>query len=264
VPVDTHVHFHRLALAGPTLESAAANFAAVSPGHSKLTGMVLLTEAARERVFGPLATVGQAGAWRIAPAAGETQTLIAESRGRRIAIVCGRQVRCELKLEVLALGTTAEFPDGRSLDETITAVRSEGALAVLPWGFGKWTGQAGKVIREALSRWPAEKVYGGDNGGRMQLQGRPDLLREAERRGFRILPGTDPFPFGADYRRVGAFGLLAPIDPDPAAPWQSLRNWLEAGEGRPEPYGRALNPLRFVFNQGWIQVHNRMRPKAAA
>jgi hypothetical protein len=226
--------------------------------------MVLLTEAARERVFKPLAAEGRADDWRLSPVAGEAQTLIAECRGRRVAIVCGRQVRCELGLEVLALGTIAEFPDGRSLDETIATVRAEGALAVLPWGFGKWSGRAGQLIREALSRWPADQVFGGDNGGRMQLQGKPSLLREAEGRGFRILPGTDPFPFGADYRRVGAFGLLAPIEPELSAPWKSLRDWLEVKGGRPQPYGRALNPLRFVFNQGWIQVHNRLRRRAAA
>lgn len=263
LPVDSHVHFHRLALVDPTLEAAAGNFLAAGARNAQLTGMLLLAEAARERIFEQLAAARDSGGWQISAVAEEPQTLIAASRGRRIALVCGRQVRCSLGLEVLALGTTAAFPEGRPVDETIERVRADGALAVLPWGFGKWWGQAGRVIREGLDRWAAGEVFAGDNGGRLQLQGMPGLLREAERRGFRILPGTDPFPFAGDYRRVGAFGFLAGIEPELSRPWTTLRRWLDSGAVKPEPYGLALDPLRFMFNQCWIQVHNRMGPGLA-
>ena len=75
------------------------------------------------------------------------------------------------------------------------------------------------------------------------------------------LKGSDPFPFGRDYRRVGGFGFLAGVEPDPARPWGVIRDWL-AGGGVPVPYGRAVGLGRFTVNQLWIQVHNRLPRKA--
>lgn len=263
VPVDAHVHFHRLALVGPTLDAAAGNFAACTTDGTPLTGILLLAQSARERVFEQIADAAVVDGWRISTPPSEAQTAMAESGGRRIAVVCGRQIRCELGLEVLALGTTASWPDGQPLVATLERVRADGALAVVPWGLGKWTGEAGRVMRQTLQQGSPDTLFAGDNGGRLQGLGLPGLLREAAARGYRILPGTDPFPFGADYRRVGAFGFRAAIDPRSPAPWTALRDWLGREAGRPEPYGRGLNPLRFVFNQGWIQVVKRMQQGSA-
>lgn len=261
-PVDAHVHFHQRRFVEPTLESAAANFSRVnmpssSLAGSSLAGALLLTESSRERIFEGLGESAGSGRWKFRQVNGEPQTIVAEAGEQQIAIVCGRQVRCAGGLEVLALGTTARFPAGRSAEQTIEAVRANGALAVLPWGFGKWAGRAGRTVRAIFRRYPPAALFAGDNGGRLQLLGMPGLLREAHRSGLRILPGTDPFPFARDYRRVGAFGFLAAVEPDPLHPWRSLREWLEDADTRPQPYGTALHPLRFMFNQGWIQVHNR-------
>ena len=38
---------------------------------------------------------------------------------------------------MLALGSEHDFPHDRSLEDTIAAVRTSGAVAVIPWGFGK-------------------------------------------------------------------------------------------------------------------------------
>lgn len=198
------------------------------------------------------------------PVSGEPETVIAEKAGCRIAIVCGRQIRCKLGLEVLALGTTARYPDDHDVEETVDLVRSRGALPVLPWGFGKWIGRSGARIRELFRSQTPGSLFGGDNGGRLQTLGLPKILKAASREGFPVLPGTDPFPFGADYRRVGSFGFLAAVEQDPTHPWLSLRRAI-VGAGRPpEPYGRALAPMRFLLNQGWIQVHNRLGPRGDA
>jgi hypothetical protein len=219
---------------------------------------LLLAESSREHVFEQLAEASHFGRWRIDPVVAEPQTVVAESAGFKIAIICGRQIRCRLGLEVLAVGTTVRYPDGCHLEETIDVVRSDGVLAVVPWGFGKWIGRAGIRIRDLFNSQSPESLFAGDNGGRLQILGMPKPLKAASRAGFRVLPGTDPFPFGADYRRVGAFGFLAAMEPDPTHPWRSLHSWLDRIVRSPVPYGRALPPVRFLFNQGWIQVHNRM------
>jgi hypothetical protein len=197
------------------------------------------------------------------PVSNEPETIIARTDAYTIAIVCGRQIRCQLGLEVLALGTTARYPDGCEVEETIDRVRASGALPVLPWGFGKWMGRAGKRIRELFSSQPPESLFAGDNGGRLQILGLPETLKSALHDGFAVLPGTDPFPFGADYRRVGSFGFLASAEPDPTHPWKALRSAIVSPEIPLEPYGRALAPTRFLFNQGWIQVHNRTARQVA-
>ena len=263
-PVDAHVHFHHPSRVGLTLDAAAANFSRVSGRASGLLGAVLLVESARENVYAQLADAGEVGGWRFASVAAEPQTLLAAAGDARIAVVCGRQVRCARGLEVLALGTVERFPEGEPLEATVDRVWAAGVLAAVPWGFGKWTGQRGAQVRELFRQRSPDLLFVGDNGGRVELLGLPELVRTARDSGFRVLPGTDPFPFGRDHRRVGAFGFMAALHPDLAHPWADLRAWLESQSASPAAYGRALGPFRFVFNQAWIQVYNRMKPRAVA
>jgi hypothetical protein len=264
IPVDAHVHFHRRRFVEPTLDAAAKNFSGLTPPASPLLGMLLLAESTRERVFERLDFSKAPGRWLFRPVPGEPQSVTARREDQEIVIVCGRQIRCANGLEVLALGTTARFPEGRGPVETIAQVRHDGAVPVFPWGFGKWLGRARGVVSDLFSGSPPHTFFAGDNGGRLQVLDLPRPLKVASRHGFRVLPGTDPFPFGSDYRRVGSFGFLADFVPDPIHPWRSFQRWLEDNGGTPEPYGHALGVLRFAYNQAWIQVRNRVLERGAA
>jgi len=257
-PVDAHVHFHRPARVAPTLEAALVNFSMLRGPADGLLGVLLLAQGAREHVFEMLQAARTAGGWSMAPVAGEPQTLIARRGAVSIAVVCGRQVRADDGLELLALGTEACFEDGRSFAEMLDAVQRSGALAVIPWGVGKWLGRRGRKVASALETASSREVFLGDNGGRFGWAGRPRALRAAEARGFRILPGTDPFPFGEDHRRVGGFGFVTHAPLDEIAPWRKLRTWLCDRRGSPIGYGHACGPLRFVVNQVGIQAWNRL------
>jgi len=262
VPVDGHVHFHSLERVSVTLDAAAASFQRYRDGTPGCLGALLLNQASREHVFESLHPGASCGAWAISPVEQEPESLIAEKAGDWIAIVCGRQIRCEKGLEVAALGTLQEYPEGRDVVSTVTRVRESGALACLPWGFGKWSGARGRVVERLLAHSDPASLTVCDNGGRLQALGRPRLVREAARRGFKILPGTDPFPVGDDYRRAGTFGFLA-AEPGRSHPWSDLLNWLRALDGSPEPFGTALGPVRFVQNNIGIQLHNRRMRKEA-
>jgi hypothetical protein len=256
-PVDGHVHFHRVERVGVTLDAAAENFRAVNPEPRAILGALLLAEAAGERVFAAL-TVGPAlGGWRFEVVPAERETLLARKGDAAIAIVCGRQVRSRGGLEVLGLGTCVEFSDSKSFEETIEDVRASGALIVLPWGFGKWLGKRGQWVRTMLRASPRGVLSIGDNGGRLGVFGVPSLIRESESRGFRVVPGSDPFPFGGDYCRVGAFGFMTAAHLDVAAPWRSLREWLDSLSESPPRFGNACGSFRFVVNQVGMQVRNR-------
>lgn len=256
-PVDGHVHFHALSRVGPTLDAAVTNFRPAGGRAGDLLGALLLTQAAGERVFEALRRAPVADDWQVAPAGDERETVIARRDGAAVVIVCGRQLRTKDGLEVLALGTNETFPDGLPLAAAIAAVQGSGALAVLPWGFGKWLGERGRSIEAVLGSSDSATLFVGDNGSRLGWLGVPALVRAAEQRGFRVLPGGDPFAFGRDYRRVGSFGFLAGMEPDAAAPWRALREWLLRQPASPPAFGTASGPVRFAFNQVGIQIYNR-------
>jgi len=255
-PVDAHVHFHRPERVAATLDAAAVNFrAVVGRGRNDILGGLLLAQSATERVFEGLRERKTIGSWELTMSASEPETLVARRDGMCLVVVCGRQVRAADGLEVLALGTCEEFDDGLALAQIVSAVRRSGAITVLPWGFGKWLGNRGRRVAAIMDDSGAQALYLGDNGARLQWLGRPARIRTMERLGFRVLPGTDPFPFGDDHRRVGGFGCLSGAEFDAGAPWRRLRAWLLEQTASPPPYGQACGPMRFVINQGGIHLY---------
>lgn len=258
LPVDAHVHFHRLQRVPLTLEAAAKNFSSLGASNRPFIGMLLLAQANHEHVFERLVECPPQGDWQFQSVSAEKQTVIATSANHRIALVCGRQIRCARGIEVLALGTLQRFPEDRQPEDIVDRVTSAGAIPVLPWGFGKWIGSAGTKVTEIFARRAPGTIFAGDNGGRLAIFGMPKYLKELSRRGTVILPGSDPFPFGKDYRRVGAFGFLASRVVNEDQPWTALRSWLQTPAASPEPYGRALGPSRFLINQSGIQIRKRL------
>lgn len=259
VAIDAHVHFHRQRSVAPTLTAAAANFRILAGAMKrKPLGVLLLAQAAGEQVFEWLREQARAGPWVIEAVESEPQCLRTTSASDELLVVCGRQIAAEQGLEILALGTDRQFADGLGLEHTLAAVREANAVPVLPWGFGKWFGRRGRRIRELLRAEEGGNLWVGDNGGRLQGLRRPKLIDEAESRSIGVLPGTDPFPFARDYRRVGSFGCVLRAVVDRARPWHAIASRLSAVEGSPEAYGRATGWYGFVFKQAWMQFHMRI------
>jgi hypothetical protein len=262
-PVDAHVHLHDLSKVAETLDAAATHFDEVWVGRKSLLGCLMLTQMADEQVFEALAEQDMVGGWRLQRLEREPETLMASNRGRSVALICGRQVRAEDGLEIAALGTLERFPDGRPFEESLDAVLASDAITAIPWGFGKWLGVRGQRVEAALKRHDPRQIFLGDSGARSRGMREPGLIRRARARGVRVLAGSDPFPFAADCKRVGGFGFLAQIEPNPARPLHALRAWLRAPEATPELYGQPSTPLRFLVNQLGVQVHNRRAQNAA-
>ena len=256
-PVDGHVHFHSLNRVEPTLDAAAAHFRVQGGRTEGLLGALLLTQTSGEQVFESLQAGHQAGAWSIAPASDEPESLIARRGPVAVAIVCGRQVRAADGLEVLGLGTCQTYPDGLPFTEAVKRVHESSALMVLPWGFGKWVGERGRRVERVLDTHGPSEVFLGDNGNRMAAFGLPKLLRTGQQKGFRVLPGTDPFPLPRTPGRVGAFGFCSAIEPPATAPWRALRHWLIAQSDSPPAYGNAVGPLRFVHDQIGLRLQEK-------
>jgi hypothetical protein len=262
-PVDGHVHLHAPSLVEETLDAAALHFAAAGGARRGLLGALLLTQMSRERVFETLAERSHVGRWSLARAAGEDVTLIATHDERQLALVCGRQVRVRGGIEISGLGTTAKFADGAGLADTIEAVRASGALMMMPWGFGKWTGARGRDARDAMLAH-RDSLFVGDSGCRLSLARTPPLVTLARAEGMGVIAGTDPFPFLGDHRRVGSFGFLLDSVPPVEAPWRHVRARLESGQRQPPIYGRPTGLGRFLTNQLGVHLANRMRKVSPA
>lgn len=250
--VDAHVHVHPLFPLEAFLEGALENFRTAA-GRLGLTatGCLVLAEMAGSGWFRK--APGTVGAWTLA-SIGEEHSLVARrSTGESLVVVAGRQIAVRERLEVLALGRDVEIPDGLPLDETLRRVRESGALPVLPWGFGKWSGRRGALVVATLAR-PGGELYLGDNSNRLQLAGMPRLLREAGQRGVLVLPGTDPLPFPSHAGRAGSFGFVLEGALDPLRPAADLLRRVRTLREQPRTYGRGETLPRFLRDQASLQL----------
>jgi hypothetical protein len=262
--VDAHVHFHQGFVRDAFLDAAVANFArgAAELGVAgPFTGCLMLAETARDRWFLRLSRRedgARFGDWQFEPA-GEEGALIARRRedDAKLLIVSGRQVRSREGLEVLALATLEEFPDGLPFADALTRVHWSGAVTVLPWGFGKWWLYRGALVESVIRRAQGSGVLLGDNAGR--YGGRPRLFREAESRGIPVLPGSDPLPLPGHAGRAGSYGFLLSEGVDLKRPVQGLRQALGSLSAQPPAFGQRASLPGFCRDQLALRLR-RPRP----
>lgn len=251
--VDAHVHIHQCFECERFFDAAAANFAqAKDDTHAEgdVYGCLMLAESAGVDQFAALADgkLGT-GAWQVRPTE-EAASLLATRSGRLpVLVIAGRQIVSAERIEVLALATRAQIPDREPLADTIDAVRAAGALAVLPWGFGKWWGERGRAVDACLASAPPGEVFLGDNGGRPTGLPAPRQFARASLRGMHMLPGSDPLPRRGEVQRVGRFGLVLRLELDLDRPALALKTHLKGLERQPAIFGRLQSPARFLINQ---------------
>lgn len=256
---DGHVHLHPCFALGTFLDSARANLAAGArevPNAAAEPGVLFLTESAgvrrlREILEGPLPF--RAGGWTVDAGADGRSALARDGGGSAILLVEGCQIATRERLEVLGLGCGAQIPDGLPLEDSLARVLASGALAVIPWGFGKWWSSRGKVVAETIAKADRLRVFLGDNGGRLRHGPPPALFARAEALGFRLLPGSDPLPFPREVRRVGSYGFALDATLDDAAPVASLLARIASPGPGFDRFGRRASVVEFARNQAAMQ-----------
>lgn len=260
--VDAHVHLHPNMDAGEVLTAAMGHMsrAARDLGYAERPpGHLVLTESAGVDRFAELD--GTVGDWNFAPTSEVISCRASPSDGSApIFMTSGRQIVTAEGLEVHALGTRAEFPDGLPITEVLEAVRGDGAMIVLPWGVGKWGGARGRIIADFIARPVEPNAFClADSGVRPGFLSRPGLLAEAEARGVRVLAGSDPLPLAGGAHSTGRFGFIGEYEVDAGGPFGALRRWLDALECSPATYGRLETPLAFFRAQIAMQIRKRFR-----
>jgi hypothetical protein len=270
--VDAHVHLHSCYDPDELLQNASDNLATASNGidpTARKAYFLLLAECQRDDCFGALRALAGGPAasnggsdlrlrhWAVA-ATEESISVVARRGQQELFIVAGRQVACREGLEVLVLGTTHRFDDGRPIREILRESDALGVPRVIPWGPGKWFFRRGRLLNELVTEFRKPTLFLGDEGGRPAFWGYPQHFAHAARLGVRDLPGTDPLPFPHDVDKVGRMGLKIEVDLDAARPGASLLRALTDIGSPVERFATLEPPLRFVRNQIGMQLRKRL------
>jgi hypothetical protein len=261
--VDSHVHLHPCFDADRLLDAARRNFvgAGAAAEGAEPVGCLALTETARDHAYESL-VAGEARwrpeRWTIHSTADDAATVCRSTEGQQILLLAGSQIVVAEKLEVLALATTKRYPDGQPLRETLGALAADGVPAVIPWGFGKWWFRRGKLLAELIGSSDPKEFFIGDNGGRPAGTPRPPLFEVAERRGFRLLPGTDLFPYASQQRKAGTYGFVLESWRADDRPATQFRARLAELTRSPPSFGVRVNLLEFAWLQVAMNVRSRL------
>ena len=265
--VDAHVHVHPGFALDRFLENALRNLSCAG-GPGTFEGVLLLTETCTDDVFDMLAEAARreiefatARGWRAHRLPREDVSLRLEGPdSASLVIVAGRQIVTAEKLEVLALGTTRTFEDGRPIASVLEDLETSDTLSVIPWGFGKWMGGRGKVVERLIERTRPGLFDLGDNRARPAFFREPPHFDQGRDRGLRILAGSDPLPMRSGVSQVGTYGFECEIDFDAGRPWHSLCRALRDPSTVVQTFGRRERPLPFVRDQVAMQIVKRRRP----
>jgi len=266
--VDTHVHFYRCYERKVFFEEAFNHFhqAAQALGlNSNTIGCLVLTETSEDHFFREF----REEALKKIPAqknqisfhpTSENYSLMVKKDGlMKLIVIAGRQVVTQEGIEVLALGCDSEFQDGMSILDTIKSVQEHGALAVLPWGFGKWNEKNVSVLFSLIESEKENSFFLGDTSARLCFLKEPSLFRFASSRGVPILAGSDPLPFSSHGKNAGRYGIVLKGKIDFEKPMTSMKYLLCHNKEQPQIYGRRENILNFCYFQTAMQIRKRFR-----
>lgn len=260
--IDGHVHLHRSHSIESALDAAILNFGSwharhpgEQPSRSALWLVETPAEAASSRLRGP-----EAGHWEVDERDAVTWELHRPD-GARLTLIRGRQLSTSEGLEVLLVGTADEVPEGRSLAGTIEPHLERPVLVMLPWGFGKWTGERGRAVARAYEAYASRGLRLADIGVRPRWLPSPGLFRRSAADGRPIFVGSDPFPFRRTADRIGSAGFVA-RDLPPYSGWHEMYAALRASEGPLERFGRPVGTLTFLSLQVRMQQRKHLGRRA--
>lgn len=188
-------------------------------------------------------------------------TIVVEKNKEPILFVfAGRQLVTKEGLEVLSLISNLNIPDRqKSIDEVIQAVTDSGGIPTLNWAPGKWFFNRGKVIARQIKEKSINEIFIGETTLRNTLWPEPKLVKQARKKGFPIIAGSDPLPFKGEEKGIGSFGFTIEGDFGPEKPAQSLRDLMNQNREDIKIIGHRNNIFTFARRQYKIMMEKRTR-----
>lgn len=257
--VDSHIHVHDCFDKGLFFESCFKNMSLISQSEVK-NGILFFTEGRNEDSYNYLRTIKDikysfsGESFHLSNVEGTEAIEVFSNKWKmKLVIFPGFQIVTKENLEVLSLATYERIPDGLTIEETISKVKSLNGIPVLPWGFGKWFGNRGRKIEE-LIKSKFSKFYFGDNGGRSNILPFPAQFRLAEELGIKILPGSDPLPFTDEAKRPLSYGFLINASDKANEILEDVKLNLADSRCNFQKFGNLTSPMKFVRTQIVMQL----------
>ncbi|VEP11911.1 conserved hypothetical protein [Hyella patelloides LEGE 07179] len=250
---DAHVHINDCFDLEKMLNASLANFQQHSQQQgyqNNFTGILFLTETKEQDCFNQLAQgKKKVKNWSFQPTSEKLSLYAHNNLNQGLFLIAGCQIITAENLEVLALITEQKFEYDLPLKATIQAIITAGGIPILPWGVGKWIGKRGKILTDLLQKNELSPIFLGDNSGRPNFWLRPRCFQQAETKGIKILPGSDPLPLVSEYSRPGSFGFTIQDSLSCEKPGNQIEQMLLDPQIPLQPYGSLENPWRFLSNQ---------------
>lgn len=266
--IDAHVHIYKCFDLQIFLDSAFINFQqeGLKKGQGDdFTSVLFLTDWPGQNWFQLLASFIDGKStnktfqnWTFNSTNESCSLFVKRNDGKGIFLIAGRKIITSENLEVLSLFTNNIVKDSMSLEETIHRIKENDAVPVIPWAVGKWMGHRGKILKNLIEVNKDPNIFLCDNRNRPIFWPWPKYFREAERRGIRILAGSDPLPFASEVRRVGSFGVSISGFINREEPAKYLKQILMDQNNNLHLYGNLENFFNFFRNQFAIQFSKKL------
>jgi hypothetical protein len=240
---DTRVHIYPCHDKARLFRSLLANLDTLAPCH--LMAM-FLTERSGHDVFNELANLsgGHVGTGLEVAPTGEPECLaLFQNDWPVLCIYAGRHIITEEGLDILALTLRGSVQDGMPADQTIARILRLGAVPVLAWSPGRWTGLRARHVKRLLQCCEPGELLVGDSALRTTYLPRPRLLRYARGRGFGMVSGSDLLSYPGDEILAGVYGSRIECEFRHTEPVTSLREGLRDPETRIRNVSCPMGPF---------------------
>jgi len=259
--IDTHAHFYECFNFQKLLDAAVKNFDCASENSRDTSHQIYVIILIGIKGFNRFKGLAQQSShrtsyrsipkksWQISPTSDPDAFIAFRKDQKELVLVPGCQIVTREKLEVLALLTQKIFEEGVDLVDTVQAVLDAGGIVSLPWGFGKWTGKRGELLKEMITDRFGKRIFLGDNGNRPQGGGTPSMFKIAVNQGLGVLSGTDTLPLKNEELRTGSFCSIIDARLDRTRPASHLKTLLTGTDVCISHYGKNMELVKFAKNQ---------------
>lgn len=256
--IDTHSHFHNKFEADIFFNCAWNNFARVfmdkgsdkNPGNGVFILLLLFQSGVNisKRLTEILINSHE---WQIQGETGDSFFKLESNQGKVLFIAGGYQLISREKIELLQLFPVEFASENIPAAEMADSLIKNDQIVIIPWGFGKWTGKRGKIVKKIFEN---KQVLAADTLNRGTLWPYPKLLKFAQARNHNILIGTDPLPLKSEVHKTGLSGIYLFDEFDFENPAAYLKKIFKKKPPVYKIYSKNISMFRFIFVQVYMQI----------
>lgn len=180
------------------------------------------------------------GTCRVSPTPLDSVLAVALPTGKRLFLVSGMQRNSSEGIELLFYNTLRAIPERASIAEMRLIARNEGIPCALNWAPGKWLGERGKIVLEAVME-QGKGLLLCDTALRPQGFPAHPIFAKASALQVPVVYGSDPLNFPSEDRRAASLVTELEILEDDLELAALVPKLLSSCDGR--AIGERLSPL---------------------